>query len=156
MGRINFLQFKTFIVNLKTWQGVFKIYTKEKSGILRAERLRDALYDVGFQLSSDIMSILMLRYMRKDGTLRMGDFASAILHLTTAFGKFSFYKNWNVYLPRKMEFEFLFFWTIVMWHISNIKSIHIFYMWFYCCNSWFFSLVASFESNTSTLIYVVG
>ncbi|XP_037031827.1 calpain-C [Bradysia coprophila] len=85
MGRINFLQFKTFIVNLKTWQGVFKIYTKEKSGILRAERLRDALYDVGFQLSSDIMSILMLRYMRKDGTLRMGDFCSAILHLTTAF-----------------------------------------------------------------------
>lgn len=86
MGRISFLQFKTFIVNLKTWQGVFKIYTKEKSGILRAERLRDALYDVGFQLSSDIMSILMLRYMRKDGTLRMGDFCSAILHLTTAFG----------------------------------------------------------------------
>ncbi|KAG4066661.1 hypothetical protein HA402_007297 [Bradysia odoriphaga] len=85
MGRINFLQFKTFIVNLKTWQGVFKIYTKEKSGILRAERLRDALYDVGFQLSSEIMSILMLRYMRKDGTLRMGDFCSAILHLTTAF-----------------------------------------------------------------------
>lgn len=66
---------------------MFKIYTKEKSGILRAERLRDALYDVGFQLSSDIMSILMLRYMRKDGTLRMGDFASAILHLTTAFGE---------------------------------------------------------------------
>lgn len=85
-GRINFMQFKTFIVNLKSWQGVFKIYTKEKSGILRAERLRDALYDVGFQLGSDIMAILMLRYMRKDGTVRMGDFASAILHLTTAFG----------------------------------------------------------------------
>lgn len=81
------MQFKTFIVNLKSWQGVFKMYTKEKSGILRAERLRDALYDVGFQLGSDVMAILMLRYMRKDGTVRMGDFASAILHLTTAFGK---------------------------------------------------------------------
>lgn len=63
------------------------MYTKEKAGILKAERLRDALYDVGFQLSTDIMAILMLRYMRKDGTLRMGDFVSAILHLTTAFGK---------------------------------------------------------------------
>lgn len=63
------------------------MYSKEKAGILRAERLRDALYDVGFQLSSDIMSIIMLKYMRKDGTLRLGDFASAILHLTTAFGK---------------------------------------------------------------------
>lgn len=86
-GRINFLQFKTFIANLKAWQGVFKMYSKEKAGILRAERLRDALYDVGFQLSSEIMSIIMLKYMRKDGTLRLGDFASAILHLTTAFGE---------------------------------------------------------------------
>lgn len=86
-GRINLVQFKTFIANLKAWQGVFKIYSKEKAGILRAERLRDALYDVGFQLSSDIMSMLMLKYMRKDGTLRLGDFTSAILHLTTAFGK---------------------------------------------------------------------
>lgn len=81
------MQFKTFIANLKAWQGVFKMYSKEKAGILRAERLRDALYDVGFQLSSEIMSIIMLKYMRKDGTLRLGDFASAILHLTTAFGK---------------------------------------------------------------------
>lgn len=81
------MQFKTFIANLKAWQGVFKMYSKEKAGILRAERLRDALYDVGFQLSSDIMSIIMLKYMRKDGTLRLGDFTSAILHLTTAFGK---------------------------------------------------------------------
>lgn len=72
---------------MKAWQGVFKMYSKEKAGILRAERLRDALYDVGFQLSSDIMSIIMLKYMRKDGTLRLGDFTSAILHLTTAFGK---------------------------------------------------------------------
>lgn len=75
------------MVNLKAWQGVFKIYSKEKAGVLRAERLRDALCDVGFQLSTDIMNVLMHRYIRKDGTLRLSDFASAILHLTTAFGK---------------------------------------------------------------------
>lgn len=98
-GRINFLQFKTFIANLKAWQGVFKMYSKEKAGILRAERLRDALYDVGFQLSSDIMSIIMLKYMRKDGTLRLGDFASAILHLTTAFGE-------------AIDFQFIFYFCI--------------------------------------------
>ncbi|XP_055692832.1 calpain-C [Lutzomyia longipalpis] len=84
-GRITFTDFKVFMVNLKSWQGVFKIHTKEKSGILRAERLRDALYDVGFQLSTEILSILVLRYMRRDGTLRLGDYVSAILHLTMAF-----------------------------------------------------------------------
>ncbi|XP_055923272.1 calpain-C isoform X2 [Eupeodes corollae] len=84
-GRINFIQFKTFMVNLKSWQGVFKIYTKEKAGVLRAERLKDALCDVGFQLNTEIMNVLMHRYIRKDGTLRLSDFTSAILHLTTAF-----------------------------------------------------------------------
>lgn len=103
-GRINFMQFKTFIINLKSWQGVFKIYTKEKSGILRAERLRDALYDVGFQLGSDIMAILMLRYMRKDGTVRMGDFASAILHLTTAFGML--YCSFNNFVEKNKKINF--------------------------------------------------
>jgi hypothetical protein len=41
----------------------------------------------GFQLSTDVLSILILRYMRKDGTLRFGDFVSAILHLSIAFSK---------------------------------------------------------------------
>lgn len=42
----------------------------------------------GFQLNTDVLSILILRYMRKDGTLRFGDFVSAILHLSDAFGTF--------------------------------------------------------------------
>ena len=82
------------------------MHTKEKTGILRAERFRDALCDVGFQLSTDILSILILkwveweiekvsnlnqstcRYMRRDGTMRLADFVSAILHLTMAFELF--------------------------------------------------------------------
>lgn len=66
-GRINFNDFNKFMVNLKTWWGVFKMHTKEKSGILRAERFRDALYDVGFQLSTDILSILILRFVALKG-----------------------------------------------------------------------------------------
>lgn len=80
--------------SLKFWQTAFKNHTKEKTGILKAERLRDALLEVGFQLSSDILATLILRFMRKDGTLRFGDFVAAILHLTVSFSKFShfFYK----------------------------------------------------------------
>lgn len=74
--------------SLKFWQTAFKNHTKEKTGILKAERFRDALQEVGFQLSSDILATLVLRYMRKDGTLRFGDFVSAILHLTVSFSKY--------------------------------------------------------------------
>lgn len=60
-GRIGFNDFKTFMINLKTWQSVFKMHTREKTGILRAERLRDALFDVGFQLNTEILTVLILR-----------------------------------------------------------------------------------------------
>jgi hypothetical protein len=33
--------------SLKYWQTSFKNHTKEKTGILKAERLRDALLEVG-------------------------------------------------------------------------------------------------------------
>ncbi|XP_065349926.1 calpain-C [Cloeon dipterum] len=87
-GRLKFSDFKDLMCSLKSWQAAFKSHTKEKTGILKAERLRDALNDVGFQMNADALSILILRYMRKDGTLRFGDFVSAILHLSVAFNIF--------------------------------------------------------------------
>lgn len=87
-GRLRFSDFKDLMVSLKFWQNAFKTHTKERTGILKAERLRDALEDVGFQLSTEVVSTLVLRYMRKDGTLRFGDYVSAILHLSVAFNIF--------------------------------------------------------------------
>lgn len=37
-------------------------------------------------MNNEVLSALILRHMRKDGTLRFGDFVSAVLHLTVAFG----------------------------------------------------------------------
>lgn len=88
LGRLGYAEFKDLIVSLKMWQGVFRTHTKEKTGVLRAERLRDALLEVGFRLSQEILGIIILRYMRKDGTLRFGDFVSIILNLTVAFAQF--------------------------------------------------------------------
>ena len=88
LGRITFSNFKDLMCSLKMWHSVFKNNAKEKSGILIADRLRDALLEVGFQLSSAILSVLMMRYIRKDGTLRFGDFVAIILNLSIAFGKF--------------------------------------------------------------------
>ena len=61
LGRLGYPEFKDLIVSLKLWQGVFRTHTKEKTGVLRAERLRDALLEVGFRLSGEIMSIIVLR-----------------------------------------------------------------------------------------------
>ncbi len=104
LGRITFANFKDLMCSLKLWHGVFKNNAKEKSGILKAERLRDALAEVGFQLNSAILSVLMMRYIRKDGTLRFGDFVAIILNLSIAFGKLGvsnnalFYLNIDIYV----------------------------------------------------------
>ncbi|XP_076040187.1 calpain C isoform X2 [Oratosquilla oratoria] len=87
-GRLRFSDFKDLMVSLKFWQNAFKSHTKERTGILKAERLRDALLDVGFQLNTEVVATLVLRYMRKDGTLRFGDFVAAVLHLSVAFNQF--------------------------------------------------------------------
>lgn len=65
------------------------MYTREKMGVLRAERLRDALYEVGFALPERALALIVLRYVRKDGMLRFGDFVCAILHLHRAFSEYT-------------------------------------------------------------------
>ena len=83
----NFKEFKDLICSIKLWQSAFKTHTKEKTGILKAERLREALLDVGFQLNSSVMGSIVSKYIRKDGTLRFGDFVGAILNLSIAFSE---------------------------------------------------------------------
>ncbi|EEC17696.1 calcium-dependent cysteine protease, putative [Ixodes scapularis] len=47
VGRLRFQEYKNFMCSLKYWQGTFKKHTKGTSGILRAEKLREALIDIG-------------------------------------------------------------------------------------------------------------
>lgn len=87
-GRLRLPDFRDLMCSLKQWQGVFKAHAREKTGILKAERLRDALLDVGFQLDTDTLAALVTRHVRKDGTLRFGDFVAMVLQLTHAFRAF--------------------------------------------------------------------
>lgn len=105
--------------SLKYWQTAFKNHSKEKTGILKAERLKDALLEVGFQLGTDVMSILILRYMRKDGTLRFGDFVSTILHLSVAFSEYlsnllNYFKKKTTIIITESRFKIFFFWFFVL------------------------------------------
>ncbi|CAH0716272.1 unnamed protein product, partial [Brenthis ino] len=84
-GRITLSDFKDLICSLKHWQVVFRAHAPEKMSVLRIERFRDALRDVGFVIPEKALSLLVLKYMRKDGMLRFGDFVSAVVLLHRAF-----------------------------------------------------------------------
>uniref|UniRef100_A0A915L5D7 Peptidase C2 calpain domain-containing protein n=1 Tax=Romanomermis culicivorax TaxID=13658 RepID=A0A915L5D7_ROMCU len=85
LGRLSFEKFKDFLCSLKVWQEILGHYSKATAGVMKAEKLREALADVGFQLNTDLIHLLLLRYMRRDGTLRFGDFVACILHLICTF-----------------------------------------------------------------------
>jgi hypothetical protein len=87
-GRISLVNFKDLMCSLKHWQMVFKTHAREKMGVLLAERLRDALREVGFVVPDKVMTSLLHRYMRKDGMLRFGDFVSTVMHLHRAFSEY--------------------------------------------------------------------
>ncbi|CAB0008120.1 unnamed protein product, partial [Nesidiocoris tenuis] len=70
-GRLKLSDFKDLMCSLKAWQTAFKNHTKEKTGILKAERLRDALHEVGecnlkfFLTDSDILAPCSLSLIAK-------------------------------------------------------------------------------------------
>ena len=72
---------------------------------MKADRLRDALSEVGLQVNSTILGAVMHRYIRKDGTLRFGDFVAILLNLSIAFGK-NIIIFYCVYILRNVIFEY--------------------------------------------------
>ncbi|XP_047524465.1 calpain-C [Pieris napi] len=86
IGRIHLKSYKNLLISLWHWEEIFRVYTTKTRGVLVVERLHAALAKVGFMLSKKLMAILVFKYMRRDGTLRFGDFVSAIFYLKREFG----------------------------------------------------------------------
>lgn len=71
-GRLKFSDFKDLMCSLKYWQTSFKNHTKEKTGILKAERLRDALLEVGMWFIIIIGCDLTMLWRRRRRKMIMG------------------------------------------------------------------------------------
>lgn len=68
---MKFNDFKDLMCSLKYWQAAFKNHTKEKTGILKAERLRDALLEVGgFTFIGKTLITMCLRLLIQKKYLR--------------------------------------------------------------------------------------
>lgn len=46
-GRLKFMDYKNIMCSLRNWQNTFKNHTKGTTGILRTEKLFDALNEIG-------------------------------------------------------------------------------------------------------------
>ncbi|GIY80368.1 calpain-C [Caerostris extrusa] len=86
-GRLKFSDYKNLMCSLKHWQVIFRAHTKGTGSVFRAEKLRDALLDIGFHVNTETLSLLAFRYMKR-WNFTIWRFCVLYLHLATAFKTF--------------------------------------------------------------------
>ncbi|KAK1327999.1 hypothetical protein QTO34_012421 [Cnephaeus nilssonii] len=80
-GKLEFEEFKVFWEKLKAWMNLFLRFDADKSGTMSSYELRTALRAAGFQLSSRLLQLVVLRYADQDLQLGFDDFLSCLVRL---------------------------------------------------------------------------
>ncbi|KAF6073129.1 calpain 9 [Phyllostomus discolor] len=83
-GKLEFDEFKVFWDKLKTWIDLFLQFDADKSGTMSSYELRTALRAAGFQLSSHLLQLIVLRYADEDLQLGFDDFLNCLVRLENA------------------------------------------------------------------------
>ncbi|KAF6274444.1 calpain 9 [Rhinolophus ferrumequinum] len=83
-GKLEFDEFKVFWDKLKTWIDLFRQFDVDKSGTMSSYELRSALKATGFQLSSHLLQLIVLRYADEELQLCFDDFLNCLVRLENA------------------------------------------------------------------------
>ncbi|XP_036292238.1 calpain-9 [Pipistrellus kuhlii] len=83
-GKLEFDEFKVFWEKLKAWTNLFLRFDADKSGTMSCYELRTALRAAGFQLSSRLLQLVVLRYSDPDLQLGFDDFLTCLVRLENA------------------------------------------------------------------------
>ncbi|XP_008072549.1 calpain-9 isoform X2 [Carlito syrichta] len=83
-GKLEFGEFKVFWDKLKQWTNLFLRFDADKSGTMSSYELRVALKAAGFQLSSHLLQLIVLRYADEELQLDFDDFLNCLVRLENA------------------------------------------------------------------------
>ncbi|XP_016051547.1 PREDICTED: calpain-9 isoform X2 [Miniopterus natalensis] len=83
-GKLEFDEFKVFWDKLKMWTNLFIQFDADKSGTMSSYELRAALRAAGFQLSSHLLQLIVLRYADEELQLSFDDFLNCLVRLENA------------------------------------------------------------------------
>ncbi|XP_006894660.1 PREDICTED: calpain-9 [Elephantulus edwardii] len=83
-GKLEFDEFKVFWDKLKKWINLFLEFDADKSGTMSSYELRLALKVAGFQLSSHLLQLIILRYADDELQLGFDDFLNCLVRLENA------------------------------------------------------------------------
>uniref|UniRef100_A0A8C3WW86 Calpain 9 n=1 Tax=Catagonus wagneri TaxID=51154 RepID=A0A8C3WW86_9CETA len=83
-GKLEFSEFKVFWDKLKKWMSLFLQFDADRSGTMSSYELRNALKAAGFQLSSPLLQLIVLRYTDLELQLCFDDFLNCLVRLENA------------------------------------------------------------------------
>ncbi|XP_003797471.1 calpain-9 isoform X2 [Otolemur garnettii] len=83
-GKLEFEEFKVFWDRLKQWINLFLQFDADRSGTMSSYELRTALKASGFQLSSHLLQLIVLRYADEELQLGFDDFLNCLVRLENA------------------------------------------------------------------------
>ncbi|EHH15960.1 hypothetical protein EGK_02143 [Macaca mulatta] len=83
-GKLEFDEFKVFWDKLKQWINLFLRFDADKSGTMSTYELRTALKAAGFQLSSHLLQLIVLRYADEELQMDFDDFLNCLVRLENA------------------------------------------------------------------------
>uniref|UniRef100_A0A673AAY0 Calpain small subunit 1-like n=1 Tax=Sphaeramia orbicularis TaxID=375764 RepID=A0A673AAY0_9TELE len=80
-GKLGFHEFKYLWNNIKKWQGVYKAYDRDGSGVIGAEELPDAFRAAGFPLNDDLFNMIIRRYSDEQGNMDFDNYIGCLVRL---------------------------------------------------------------------------
>ncbi|XP_021122107.1 calpain-9 [Heterocephalus glaber] len=83
-GKLDFSEFQMFWDKLKQWINLFLQFDVDKSGTMSSYELRTALKAAGFQLSSHLLQLVVLRYADEELQMDFDDFLNCLVRLENA------------------------------------------------------------------------
>ncbi|CAH3140847.1 unnamed protein product [Porites lobata] len=87
-GALGYSEFRGLWTILGMWKETFHRFDKDKSGDMNLYELRDALNHLGYQLSNNALSSIILRYHNKKGTIAFDIFIQILVRVIVMFDTF--------------------------------------------------------------------
>ncbi|XP_075876078.1 calpain small subunit 1a [Nelusetta ayraudi] len=80
-GKLGFHEFKHLWNNIKKWQGVYKSYDSDGSGVISADELPNAFRAAGFPLNDQLFKMIIRRYSDEDGNMDFDNYVGCLVRL---------------------------------------------------------------------------
>uniref|UniRef100_A0A3P9P5L4 Calpain, small subunit 1 a n=1 Tax=Poecilia reticulata TaxID=8081 RepID=A0A3P9P5L4_POERE len=80
-GKLGFHEFKQLWNNVKKWQGVYKQYDADRSGLIGADELPNAFKAAGFPLNDQLFNMIIRRYSDESGNMDFDNYIGCLVRL---------------------------------------------------------------------------